>query len=82
MQHIYRRIQADPRFQELERKRSRFIWMLVAILAVNEIWYIGATAFFPKYTFAALWGQPVAEGHAMTWGIIIGATQTVLYISC
>jgi uncharacterized membrane protein (DUF485 family) len=81
MQHIYRHIQADPRFHALERKRRNFTFLLLAILLANEAWYILATAFYPKLGFARLWGEPIAEGYATTWGIVIGIVQTVLYIA-
>lgn len=81
MQHIYRRILADPRFHELERKRGRFVAVLLAILLFNEAWYILATAFYPRYGFARLWGEPIADGFATTWGIVIGLAQTVLFIA-
>ncbi len=81
MQHIYRKIQADPRFKELERKRGVFVWSLFALLMVNEVWYIAATAFYPRYGFAKLWGEPIAAGYATTWGIVIGLAQTVLFIA-
>lgn len=81
MQQIYRHIQADPRFHELERKRRVFTSFLLAILLINEAWYILATAFYPKFGFARLWGEPISEGYATTWGIVIGLLQTVLFIA-
>ena len=48
MQHLYRLIHANPRFHELERKRSRLSWTLASIVMANIVWYIIATAFFPK----------------------------------
>lgn len=81
MQHIYRRIMADPRFLELERKRRAFVSLLLGILLVNEAWYILATAFYPRFGFARIWGEPIAEGYATTWGIVIGLLQTVLFVA-
>jgi len=81
MQHVYRRIMADPRFHELERKRGRFTSLLLAILIVNELWYILATAYYPRFGFARLWGEPIATGFATTWGIVIGLLQTILFIA-
>lgn len=80
MQEIYRRIQADPRFHELERKRGRFSWALALIVIANCLWYMGATAFFPDVPFAKLWGEPLTEGGSTTWGIAIGFAQTVGFI--
>lgn len=80
MQKIYQLIQADPRFHELERKRGRFGWTLATIVVANCLWYMAATAFFPESGFARLWGEPVSMGATTTWGIVIGFTQTVLFI--
>ena len=80
MQDIYRQIFKDPRFHELQRKRSRLGWTLAAIVIANDAWYILATAFSPEAAFARFWGQPISEGAATTWGIVIGLAQTVLFI--
>ncbi len=81
MQNVYRHIQADPRFHALERKRRHFTFLLLAILLANEAWYILATAFYPRFGFARLWGEPLAAGYTTTWGIVIGILQTLLYIA-
>ena len=80
MQHIYKRIHANPRFHELERKRARLSWTLATIVLANAFWYIGATAFYPEAGFARFWGEPVGPGQALTAGIIIGLVQTLLFI--
>ena len=81
MQHLYKLIHANPRFHELERKRSRLSWTLAIIVLANAFWYIGATAFYPEAGFARFWGEPVGAGQALTWGIVIGLFQTVLFIA-
>lgn len=81
MQHLYRHIHANPKFHELERKRSRLSWTLAAIVLANVCWYILATAFYPEVGFALFWGKPLVEGGATTWGIVIGFWQTVLFIA-
>ncbi|HMM75995.1 MAG TPA: DUF485 domain-containing protein [Gammaproteobacteria bacterium] len=80
MEHIYRAIRRDPRFLELERRRSRLSWILAAVVIAHCLWYIFAIAFFPEARFAALWGKPLAPGMATTWGIVIGFLQIVLFI--
>jgi uncharacterized membrane protein (DUF485 family) len=88
MQHLYRLIHANPRFHELERKRSRLSWTLASIVLANTAWYIIGTAFFPKKAettglladIARFWGQPVDAGAATTWGIYIGLAQIFLFI--
>ena len=81
MEHLYRQIHADPRFHELEQKRSRLSWTLAAIVIANALWYTLATAFFPEAGFARFWGTPVADGAATTWGIVIGIVQIVVFIA-
>jgi uncharacterized membrane protein (DUF485 family) len=80
MEHIYREIHRDPRFHELERKRGRLSWLLASIVVGNIMWYVFATAFYPEAGFARFWGEPIGEGMATTWGIVIGLIQTVLFI--
>jgi uncharacterized membrane protein (DUF485 family) len=81
MEHIYKEIRRDPRFHELERKRGRLSWILAILVIVNCLWYIFATAFFPEAGFARFWGEPIGEGMATTWGIVIGFLQTIAFIA-
>ena len=80
MRDIYKKIHQDPRFHELERKRRVFTWILTSIVLGNVVWYILATAFYPTAAFARLWGTPIADGYTTTWGIVIGISQTILFI--
>ena len=70
----------DPRFHELERKRGRLSWVLAILVIANCLWYVFATAFFPEAGFARVWGEPIGEGMATTWGIVIGFLQTIGFI--
>lgn len=81
MDNIYAEIHRNPRFHELERKRGRLSWALATIVVANAVWYILATAFYPEAGFARFWGTPVAAGDAITWGIVIGLAQLVLFIA-
>jgi uncharacterized membrane protein (DUF485 family) len=81
MQPIYQAVLKDPRFRVLEAKRRRLSWTLAAIVLANTAWYTLATAFYPDFGFARLWGEPIGPGYAVTWGIVIGALQTVLFIA-
>ncbi len=67
MQHLYRRIYADPEFHELERKRGIFSWLLASIILLSYFSFILIIAFAPT-----LFAIPVAEGSIITWGIIAG----------
>ena len=67
MQHFYRRIYADPDFHALERKRSRFSWLLASIVMLIDCSFILVIAFAPE-----LFAIPVSEGKIITWGIPVG----------
>jgi uncharacterized membrane protein (DUF485 family) len=64
MQHLYRRIYADPEFHELELKRGRFSWLLASVLLITYFSFILIIAFAP-----AVFAAPVIEGQIITWGI-------------
>lgn len=67
MQHFYRRIYADPDFHALERKRSRFSWLLASIVMLIYFSFILVIAFAPE-----LFATPIIEGKIITWGIPVG----------
>lgn len=67
MQHLYRRIYADPEFHELEKKRGRFSWLLTSIILFIYFSFILIIAFAPE-----LFARPVFEGQVITWGIPFG----------
>ncbi len=64
MQHLYRRIYADPEFHELELKRGWFSWCLASILLFTYFTFILIIAFAPH-----IFAIPVIEGQIITWGI-------------
>jgi uncharacterized membrane protein (DUF485 family) len=57
---------ADPRFQELHRRKSRFLW---GLMAFSVLWYfalpVGA-GWFPQTYARRVWG-PVNVGLLMAW---------------
>ena len=60
------RIAADPRYQELARRRARFTWTLTAIMLVIFFGYILLIAFAGDFL-----AQPIGDGTT-TIGIPIG----------
>ena len=60
------RIQASPKYQALVRKRTRFGWLLTAIMLVAYFGYIGLIA-FNKEVLA----QPIGRG-VTSLGIPVG----------
>jgi uncharacterized membrane protein (DUF485 family) len=73
MQHLYRRIYADPEFHELELKRGRFSWLLASIILIAYFSFILIIAFFPE-----LFGIPIMEGSVITWGIPVALCVILL----
>ena len=57
----------NPKYQELVSKRSRFAWMLTAIMLLVYFSFILLIAFFPEVL-----GAKVSEGSMMTVGIPVG----------
>lgn len=67
MQHLYKKIFADPEFHELERKRGVFSWILASLTLLTYFSFILVIAFVPEW-FAI----PVAKDSIITWGIPCG----------
>lgn len=67
MQHLYKKIYADPEFHELERKRGVFSWILAGITLLAYFSFILVIAFVPEW-----FAKPVTEGSIITWGIPFG----------
>ncbi|MBN9696437.1 MAG: DUF485 domain-containing protein [Zoogloea sp.] len=66
---IYKRVRANPRFSELEGKRSRFAYLLTAIVMLTYYGMMMLVAFAPEVL-----RTPLAEGSMLTIGVPIGAT--------
>ena len=73
MQHLYKRIYADPEFHALEQKRGRFSWLLAGIVFLTYFLFILVIAFVPEF-----FGKSIVEGQMMTWGIPAGIFVIVL----
>ena len=65
---IYKKVRANPKFAELEGKRSRFALMLTAIVMVSYYGMMALVAFAPD----AL-RTPISSGATLTIGVPIGA---------
>lgn len=72
-QESYERILANPRFRELTAKRSRFAWLLSAIMLVVFYGFILVVAFEPT-----LLARPIGDGWTLSIGVPIGAGIIVL----
>ncbi|MFZ1873972.1 DUF485 domain-containing protein [Serratia sp. D1N4] len=71
--NIYQRIEENPRFKELVRKRSRFAWLLSLITLTLYVGFILLIAFNPHWL-----GTPIAAGSTITRGIPIGVGLIVI----
>ena len=65
---IYKKVRANPRFAELEGKRSRFALLLTALVMVSYYALMMVIAFAPDVL-----RTPIAEGGMLTIGVPIGA---------
>jgi len=70
---IYQRIEENPRFKELVRKRGRFAWLLSLITLVLYVGFILLIAFDPQWL-----GTPIAVGSTITRGIPVGVGLIVI----
>ncbi|WP_374495814.1 DUF485 domain-containing protein [Zoogloea sp.] len=65
---IYKKVRANPRFAELEGKRSRFAYLLTAIVMASYYGMMALVAFAPEVL-----RTPISEGGMLTIGVPIGA---------
>ena len=69
------RIQGNPRYQELVRKRTRFGWLLTAIMLVAYFGYIGLIAFNKGFL-----AQPIGSG-VTSLGIPVGVGLIIFTVA-
>ena len=82
MEELYRRIDADPEFHALSRRRSRLSWALTAVVALSFYSWIFVIAFRPAWFAQTLGPETVLTvGVAAGIGVIVLAvTLTGVYI--
>ena len=76
MEHLYRHIIANPEFEALRKRRSRFSWTLLSIVLGTYYTFILFVAFKPS----AL-ATPLHSGTVITWGIPVGLSIILLCIA-
>jgi uncharacterized membrane protein (DUF485 family) len=69
LQHI----RVDPKFRELELRRSRLVWLSCAIVLAAYYGLMVVVAFWPHSLHA-----PLGEGQVVTIGVPIGTAVIVL----
>ncbi|MBS0347638.1 MAG: DUF485 domain-containing protein [Proteobacteria bacterium] len=65
---IYRKVRANPLFSELEGKRSRFAYLLSAIVLITYYAMMMLVAFAPE-----VMRTPISAGSTLTIGVPVGA---------
>ncbi|HRD33389.1 MAG TPA: DUF485 domain-containing protein [Rhodocyclaceae bacterium] len=65
---IYKKVRANPRFAELEHKRSRFAMLLTAMVLVTYYALMMIVAFAPDVLRV-----PISGGSTLTVGVPVGA---------
>jgi len=73
---MYKRMRANPKFQELVSRRGRFAWILAFIVLSMFYGFVMVVAFNP----AAL-GQPVSEGSMLTVGVAVELFMFIFFWS-
>lgn len=69
------RIRANPKYEALKRRRSRFGWSLTAVMLIAYFGYVGLIAFDKPFL-----GRPVAAGMTTSLGIPVGIGLIVLTV--
>ena len=67
MEQVYEKINQDPEFHALQKRRSRFSWTLAIVMLITYYAFILVIAFKPS-----LFAIPLSEGATVTWGIVAG----------
>ena len=65
---IYKKVRANPKFAELEGKRSRFALLLTAVVMLSYYGMMMVVAFAPEFT-----RTPISAGSTLTIGVPVGA---------
>lgn len=63
---MYERMRANPKFQLLVARRSRFAWTLAAVVLSMFYGFVMVVAFNPVSL-----GQPLSEGSMLTVGVAV-----------
>lgn len=65
---IYRKVRANPRFEELATKRGRFALLLMVVVLTSYYALMMIIAFAPEVL-----RTPISEGATLTIGVPVGA---------
>ncbi len=74
------RIQTDPRFRELERKRNSFSWTLCIIMLLAYFTFILLVAFGGKVVATPVWGVVTLAFPIGLGVIVLAIVLTGIYV--
>lgn len=79
---VYERVRANPKFQEIKARRSRFAWTLAAVVLAGYYGFMMIVAFAPSLIAVKVApGWTLSIGYPIVAFIIVGAwLLTGLYI--
>lgn len=79
---VYERVRANPKFQEIKARRSRFAWSLAAVVLAGYYGFMMIVAFAPSLIAVKVApGWTLSIGYPIVAFIIVGAwLLTGLYI--
>lgn len=79
---VYERVRANPKFQEIKARRSRFAWSLAAVVLAGYYGFMMIVAFAPSLIAVKVApGWTLSIGYPIVAVIIVGAwLLTGLYI--
>ena len=74
-------VQAHPKYQELIRRRTRFGWVMTAIMLVAYFGYVLLIAFNKEFLARPIGAGVTSIGIPLGFGIIIlGIVLTAIYV--
>ena len=68
---VVAKIQANPRYQELKRKRSSFGWTLTVLMLIVYYGYIGLIAFDKEFLARPIGAGVTTLGIPIALGVIV-----------
>ncbi len=75
------RVQANPKYRALVRRRSRFAWTLTAIMLIAYFGYVLLIAFDKELLARPIGGGVTSVGIPLGFGIIVlGVLLTAVYV--
>ena len=68
---VLARIEANPRYQELKRKRSGFGWLLTILMLIAYYGFIGLIAFDKEFLARPIGDGVTSLGIPIAFGVIV-----------